>query len=70
MAAVIGNSRIYGYEKKESNCLKSKTFQFEYFKEMTCPPIIGPQVKLFFREETLYIRGHLNSQVVLFIIPT
>jgi len=32
---------------------------------MTCPPIIGPEVKLFFREKTLYIGGHYNGQETL-----
>jgi hypothetical protein len=32
---------------------------------MTCPPIIGPQVKLFFRGKTLYIGGHYNGQETL-----
>jgi len=30
------------------------------------PPIIGPQVKLFFREKTLYIGGHYNGQETLY----
>ena len=29
--------------------------------ELTCPPIIGPCVKLFFREKTLLTGGSLNG---------
>ena len=33
--------------------------------QLTCPPIIGPQVKLFFRGKTLYIGGEFNGQETL-----
>jgi len=37
MAGILGNSRIYGYEKKESNCISLTKIKFKHLRGASAP---------------------------------